>query len=120
MVGRYDLSNTEREILEYLWESNNTVRSRELLEVFNAKGKNWKPQTLNTILFRLNEIGLVVRERGMVSAAYTEQEYDCMVAKDILETSYEGKLSNFVAALTGGATISNEVYEELRKLIDDK
>lgn len=120
MVGRYDVSNTEREILEYLWENNDTVRSRDLLEVFNEKGKKWKPQTLNTMLFRLNEMGLVIRERGTVRAAYTKQEYDSMVANDILETSYAGKLSNFVAALTGGATISDEVYEELKKLIEDK
>lgn len=120
MIGRYDMSNTERQVLEYLWESNDIVKNRDLLEVFTSKGKKWKPQTLNTILFRLNEIGLVIRERGTVRAAYTKQEYDAMVANDILEMSYDGKLSNFVAALTGGATISDEVYEELRKLIDEK
>lgn len=120
MIGRYDMSNTERQVLEYLWESNDTVKNRDLLEVFTSKGKKWKPQTLNTILFRLNEIGLVIRERGTVKAAYTKQEYDAMVANDILEMSYDGKLSNFVAALTGSATISDEVYEELRKLIDEK
>ena len=119
MIGKYDVSNTEKEILEYLWQKGTTVKTGELLEAFNANGKGWKPQTLNTLLLRLNEIGLVKRERGAVSAAYTQQEYERMVAKDILETAYSGKLSNFVAALTGGGSIEQEEYEELKQMLDE-
>lgn len=117
IMGKYDLSATERLIMEYLWEYNGTVKIAHLLDAFAAKGKNWKPQTLNTLLFRLNEMGLVVRVRGTVRAAYTKAEYDALVAKDILDFSYGGRLRNFVEALSGGAGITDEVYKELKELI---
>lgn len=118
MNSKYDISNTEREILEYLWYKGTTVKTGELLEAFNEKGKNWKPQTLNTLLLRLNEIGLVNRERGAVSAAYTKSEYDRIVAKDILETAYSGKLSNFVTALIESGKIEQEEYDELKQMLE--
>ena len=119
-MGKYDVSNTERQIMEYLWDRNTTVQTGELLSEFNSRGKNWKAQTLNTLLIRLAEMGLIQRQRGKVTPAYSRQEYNRRVATDILERSYQGKLKNFIAALTGGSHIDDALYAELKEMIEGK
>ena len=52
----FDVSGSEREILEYLWENPQGMKSRDMLEYFNTnKDKDWKKQTLNTFLLRLKD-----------------------------------------------------------------
>ena len=36
-MGKYDVSNTERQIMEYLWDRNTTVQTGELLSEFNSR-----------------------------------------------------------------------------------
>ena len=54
---KYSLSDTEQEIMEVLWEKGDSIKTRQLLELFNERGKDWKRQTLNTFLSRLEEMG---------------------------------------------------------------
>lgn len=119
-MGKYDLSKTEKQIMDFLWERNITLRTGEILSEFNARGKNWKAQTLNTLLIRLSEIGLIERQRGKVTPTFSLQEYNRLVAQDILNRNYQGKLKNFVVALTGGTQISDELYAELKEIIDER
>ena len=38
------------------------------------KGKDWKRQTLNTLLFRLEEKGVIVRRRAYVWSVLSKEE----------------------------------------------
>lgn len=119
----FEVSETEREILEYLWENPQGLLSREILEYFDkVKQKDWKKQTLNTFLLRLAEKGLVERkEQGtkkLYSAAYDAKAYEAKRAESILKNHYGGSVRNFVMALTGGEKIHKELAEELRKILE--
>ena len=77
----FDISGSEKEVLEYLWENPQGMRSRDILSYFNEnKNKDWKKQTLNTFLLRLTEKGLVMIEnddkKRIYRAAYNEAVYE--------------------------------------------
>ena len=61
MKDRYSISDAEREVLEMLWKQEGGVKQSQLLAMFEKEGKEWKRQTLNTFLARLEEKGLVKR-----------------------------------------------------------
>lgn len=119
----FDVSETEREILEYLWENPQGVLSREILDYFNeVKQKDWKKQTLNTFLLRLAEKGLIEGKaqgaKKVYYAAYDAKEYEAKKAESILENSYGGSVRNFVMALTGGEKIDKAMADDLRKMLE--
>ena len=119
----FDVSETEREILEYLWENPQGVLSREMLEYFNeVKKKEWKKQTLNTFLLRLAEKGLIEGKaqgvKKIYQAVYDTKEYEAKKAESILENNYGGSVRNFVMALTGGEKIDKAMADDLRKMLE--
>ena len=66
---KYELSRTEEQIMDFLWTNNRPVKTGEIMDYFTEnKGKEWKRQTLNTLLIRLEEKGVIVRRRGIVEA----------------------------------------------------
>lgn len=115
---KYILSDTEAEIMQVLWEKKEFVKNHDLLELFNERGKNWKRQTLNTFFIRLEEMGLVVRERSVVKASGTREDYLKLQSWEILDGLYGGDMANFCAALTGKGSISEKDKKELLALIE--
>ena len=119
MKNGYKITEAEQEIMEVLWESSEPVLTRELLDRMNAGKRNWKRQTLNTLLFRLEEKGIVSRKRAYVQAALSREELKQKQTQEILNDFYGGKLRNFCAALIGSTRIKEEEAEKLNALIDE-
>lgn len=115
---KYNLSETEREIMEVLWERKEFIKTHALLDLFNEKGKNWKRQTLNTFLIRLEEMDLVTRDRSVVKASKTRAEYQKLQSREILDELYDGDMGGFCMALTGKEHISEKDKKELQNLIE--
>lgn len=118
----YEVSETEREILEYLWENPQGVIFKDIVIHFNDhKKKEWKKQTVNTFLMRLIEKGVItgIKEgtRKTYRAVFDEKEYEAKKAESILKSYYGGSLKKFLAALSGGEKINKETAEELRSLL---
>lgn len=114
----YRITKAEREVMEVIWEANEPVRTKNLLDKMKEKGRDWKRQTLNTLLFRLEEKGIVSRRRAYVEGALSEQELLQKQTQEILDDFYGGKLENFCAALVGNRTVKNEEVDKLYDLID--
>lgn len=115
---RYKLADAEREILMVLWEYTEPIQTKDLLELVNLRGRNWKRQTLNTLLSRLEKKGIVNRKYAYVQAALSEKELLQRQTQEILDDFYGGKLGDFCAALVGDTKIRKEDAEELNALID--
>lgn len=118
MKESYRITKAEREVMEVIWEANEPVRTKNLLDKMKEKGRDWKRQTLNTLLFRLEEKGIVSRRRAYVEGALSEQELLQKQTQEILDDFYGGKLENFCAALVGNRTVKNEEVDKLYELID--
>ena len=118
MKLKYNLSETECEIMEVLWEKKEFIKTHALLDLFNERGKNWKRQTLNTFLIRLEEMDLITRDRSVVKASGTRAEYQKLQSREILDELYDGNMGTFCMALTGKEHISETDKKELQDLIE--
>ena len=108
MERNYRVSDSEMEVMKMLWRQKEGIKQSQLLDLFTKEGKEWKRQTLNTFLSRLETKGLVIRERGLVRAAVEEEEYNFSQAQNAIDNMYGGKLSNFVAAFIRRNAVNKE------------
>lgn len=117
MKSKYSVTESEWEVLKMLWKQDEGIKQAQLLELFEKEGKQWKRQTLNTFLARLEEKALVKRVRGLVWANYGEEEFSYLLMKEGIEQLYQGKLSRFVAAFSQRNMIDEEDEQELLEII---
>ena len=115
----YDVSDAEMEVMEKLWEQEGGIKQSELLALFEADGKTWKRQTLNTFLSRLEEKGLLKRENRIVKVVYSREEYNGMQMKTVIDHMYGGRLSNFVASFIKRNSISESEMKELIEFLEN-
>lgn len=119
MKVSHKITETELCVMEVLWERSDAVATRELLELMENKGKKWKRQTLNTLLFRLEEKGVVSRTRAYVKAAMSREEILQAQTQEILDEYYGGKPVNFLIALMGSANVTAEDAAKLDALLEE-
>lgn len=118
MKGLFGISAAEQEVMEKLWDQKESVKQSQLLAQFEADGKEWKRQTLNTFLSRLEDKGLVERKNRLVRPIYSREEYNYMQMKAAVDHMYEGRLSNFVAAFAEKNAINESEAQELIKILE--
>lgn len=117
---KYELSKTEQQIMDFLWECERPVKTGEIMDYFTeSKGKEWKRQTLNTLLIRLEEKGVIKRRRGIVEAKYTRAELEHIECRDFINAKFDNKISSFVRAYIGEEPYSGKEAEELLSLINE-
>lgn len=114
----FSLTNTEKDILELLWEKKAWMSGADFWDYFNQQGRNFKRQTVNTYLSRMTEKGLLVKNKTKYIYAYTREEFEEKRASEILDTMYKGSLKNFVVALTGNVKLSPDEAAELKDYLD--
>lgn len=119
MKESYKITKAEREVMEVIWDSEEPVRTKTLLDKMKERGKDWKRQTLNTLLFRLEEKGIVNRRRAYVEGALSEGELLKRQTQEILDDLYDGKLENFCAALVCKRPATDEDVAKLYALVDE-
>ena len=118
------LSDTEMEVMQAIWELNRPVSSGELLQSFAQKGREWKAQTIVTFLARLVEKGVLISEKRGRANAYracvSQEEYESLKAKSLLDRMYQGSVKNFLTALYSGGKVSGRELEELKKWFEER
>lgn len=117
MKSKYHVTESEWMVLKMLWKQDKGIKQSQLLELFGKEGKQWKRQTLNTFLARLEEKALVKREKGLVWAIYGEEEYNYLRMKEGIDQMYQGKLSRFVAVFSQRNAIDPEDEQELLEIM---
>lgn len=118
MKSKYYMADSEREVMEMLWKQPEEIKQSALLELFQAEGKQWKRQTLNTFLSRLEEKGLVVRKSRMVKAACTEADLNQLMMQEAIDNLYGGKLSNLVLAFAEKKAVHSEDAKALMEIAE--
>ncbi len=114
----FDLSDTEKIILELSWEKKCWMAGAEFWSHLNERGGNFKRQTVNTYLSRMSDKGLLIKNKTKYIYAYTKEEFEEKRATEVLNTMYNGSLKNFLTALTGNIKISPDEAFELRNYLD--
>lgn len=118
MYNIFHVTEAEQEVLEKLWDYEEGIRQPQLLALFTAEGKEWKRQTLNTFLSRLEEKGLVTRENRIAKPRYTREEYHYMQVKSDIDTFYGGQVSRFLAAFKKDKQLKKGDSEEMLRILN--
>lgn len=121
-MGRFGLTNTEYEIMEFFWNQPDQVSFKEILTYFNEHvNKNWKKQTLNTYLFNLQKSSVVRVDRTnkhfLYSFALTRDELIHIWTKNIVRDSFDDSIGAFMFAYTGGKKLSPEDVKLIREFL---
>lgn len=118
-----NLSEAEREIMDYIWRQPDPVGVGELVHAF-SESKGWKIQTVSTFLVRLAEKGALIREKrgaqNRYRAALTREEYQSGKTRRFLEEEYGGSVRRLVAALYSADGLSQSDIDELRQWLEDE
>ncbi len=119
-----ELSDSELEVMEVLWEKEEPMSFGELLDYFNVHTeKNWKKQTLNTFLFRMQQKNLlqIIAEGGYKQyiPTMTKEGYLMAEAKSFLNKNYQGSIVKMLAAFNGGDALGKEEIAELKQLLEE-
>lgn len=120
-MSLYNLSASESEIMQYIWEQNRVVTFREVMANTQSQGHDWKKQTVKTFLTRLIGKGALQMEKKGNKAYYTpamtEKEYASRWTRRILADGFGGSLKRFLVAFAGDGALSEEETQELREFL---
>lgn len=119
-----ELTRSEMEIMDVLWESGAALSRADLLE--QSKEKTWKDSSVHILLNGLLQKG-AIREAGLVkrSKTYgrtfaptlTREEY---FATTIFSHRHKPEIVGLIAALLQRDDISREQMEAITKLVEEK
>ncbi|MCM1054586.1 MAG: BlaI/MecI/CopY family transcriptional regulator [Bacteroides sp.] len=118
------LPDAEFEIMKAVWNSEEPVTTPALTEKLKRllPNKDWKQQTVMTMLVRLEKKGFLRSEKNGKERLYyssvSEEEYMKIEAKSFADRFNGSSFSRLVKALNGGEKISEEDIEELQGWLD--
>lgn len=123
------LSESEKEILEWMWQEDKEYSYRDIaLQFGEGTEKGWKKQTLSTFLTRMEQKGAIsvrcegeerFKKKRYFTVALNRQQYERKRAKTLLDSYFNGSLNQFMTALNGGERLSGDEADELRKFLED-
>lgn len=122
-MQRQTISDSELEIMNVLWEKGEPLSVSELTQIFSDT-KGWKVQTVSTFISRLLSKGYLNCEKrrgaGHYSPALSRSEYDTMLAKSLLDQTYNGSLQRLCASLVDSGSVSEEELTALKAWFEER
>ena len=111
------LPDAEFEVMKVIWNTTPPVTTLEIMDKLES-GKDWKPQTVLTMLVRLIEKGFLESERVGRERNYTpaiqEQDYMQVETGDFMKRYSGNSVGSLVKALYDGQNFSQEDLRELK------
>lgn len=118
------LPDAEFEIMKAIWQSEEPITSPSLTEKLRITlpHKDWKPQTVLTMLVRLEKKGFLRSEKNNKERSYftvvSEKEYIKIEQESFRKRFSSGSFSGLVKALYDGENVSAEELNELKDWIN--
>jgi len=117
------LPDAEFEVMKVIWNNAPPVTTLEIMEKLKSD-KDWKPQTVLTMLVRLIEKGFLKSERVGRERNYTpvihEQDYMRVETGDFMKRYSGNSVGSLVKTLYDGKNLSNEDLQELKDWLSEK
>lgn len=110
------LSESEMNFAEMIWE-NEPIPSGQLVKMC-AEQFEWKKSTTYTVLKHLCEYGYFQNLDAVVTSQISKEEYLKNESSRFVEEKFQGSLSKFLAAFTGGRKLSAKQVEEIKDMIE--
>ena len=117
------ISDAELEIMKIVWGNPQEVTLFSyIMDGLAARGKPCQKNTLIVLLSRLMNKGFLnarkIGRRNEYTTLVSETEYQTAQTKNLLEKVYEGSAKGLVSNLIMGDLLSDEEYDELKKMLE--
>ena len=125
MTAIKKLPDAEFEIMRAIWHSEEPVTSPALTDSLSRSlpNRNWKQQTVMTMLVRLEKKGFLRSEKNGKERGYyavvSESQYLDVEAESLRSRFGGNKMSGLVKALYNDGEISDEDIDDLRNWLDN-
>ena len=118
MKDKYDITDSELEIMQVLWNNENCGLAEIVAELDKTKKRN--KNTVKTLLYRLVDKGAVKSQKVSgqefsYTATITEKKYLSKANNSFLSKLYKGNVEKLLLNFVENKTVSKE---ELQKLVD--
>ena len=117
------LPDAEFEVMKILWRCSSPTTTLQIIEKLEPV-KDWKPQTVLTILARLIEKGFLKSERIGRERNYTpiiqEQEYMRIETGEFMNRYRGNSLGSLVKTLYDEQGLSDDALHELREWLEKR
>ncbi|HWQ70684.1 MAG TPA: BlaI/MecI/CopY family transcriptional regulator [Desulfitobacteriaceae bacterium] len=111
------MSDSEKQIMEFIWAAGRPITTREIIA--NLPEKTWKQSTVVTFLARLMEKGVIKATRISKANYYepciTEQEYRNFETKQFIADVHKGSVLGFISTLCDNGDLTKKDIEKLMK-----
>ena len=115
-----EISKTEFEVLEVLWQEH-PASTNEIIAKLN-ENKEWHEKTVKTLLNRMVKKGAIGFEKQQRTYIYTplleRDSYTLKESKSLLERMFSGKIAPLVAGFAKSDELSKQDISELKELIN--
>lgn len=119
------LPDGEFEIMKAVWQSEEPVTSPQLTEKLKRllPERDWKQQTVMTMMVRLEKKGFLRSEKNGKDRLYfslcSEEEYMRVESESFRGRFKDSSFSGLVKALSGGEKMSEADIDELQRWLDN-
>ena len=112
------MSDSEKEIMDIIWDNGGRIYISDLLEAVERSGREWKRTTVRTFLTRLMEKGLLLGVRQGKNCEYrasvSREEYLSGQARNFVEEVFDGNVKDLLASLIGPEKMGAEEVRQLQ------
>lgn len=121
-INKKRLPDTEFAVMQVIWHKPNPINSSQIMENLPAD-REWKPQTLLTVLARLVEKGFLSSEKIGKERVYTtlisEEDYLAIETEDFLHRYAGQSIGGFFKTLFSSDSLSKKDLEELKNIVNE-
>lgn len=117
------ISDAELEIMKIVWGNPDEVTLFSyIMDGLAARGRPCQKNTLIVLLSRLMNKGFLrarkIGRRNEYTALVSEADYQTAQTRNFLDKIYEGSAKGLVSNLIMGELLTDEEYEDLKKLLE--
>jgi len=117
-----ELGSAELEVLRVLWDRGESS-VRDVLEALHSRGRNVAYTTVQTMLTRLEQKGVVRSDKSVAAFVYravaTREKVTRSRVRQVLDELFDGAAGPLVLQLIRSKALKPAEIDELQKLIDD-
>lgn len=112
------ISNAELEVMKILWRENKPVSFSDIRVELQSK-MNWEKSTINTLIRRLVDKGIVKAHKQEVlyyTPNISYSDYAQAEEQNLIDKLYNGSAKKFVVSLCQSGKLSESDIDELKEL----
>ena len=100
-----------------LWE-NEPITCAKISDICKEK-LGWARTTTYTVIKRLGDRGVLKKEGSTITSLVSKEEIQLAEMNELFEERFEGSLPAFIAALAKKQKLSENEYNDLKKLLGE-